>query len=102
MFLVGVSTATRPSNKFRLGIIGPGLFAAGDGMAAEEAAAAGQVAVQGGDNLLLGAAGVGDERSLRGNAARPLGMLGNLAHGRADDHQIRLDHSFGYDRWWCG
>ena len=51
--------------------------------------------VQRGDDLLLGAAGVGNERSLGAVLGRLLHVLGDLAHGRADDHHFGLSHSFG-------
>ena len=55
----------------------------------------GRLVVQRGDDLLLGAAGVGNQRSLGAVPGRLLHVRGDLAHRGADDHQIGLNHSFG-------
>ena len=77
------------------GVARPDLLAAGQGMAAQEAAAAGQPVVQGLDDRLLRAAGVGNQRALAAVLGRLANVVDDPADGRADDDQVGLGHALG-------
>ena len=74
---------------------GAGLFAAGQGMAAQEAAAPRQALVQGRhDRRLVLPASVISVPSGQ-DSGRLADEAGDLGHGRANDHQLRLGDPFG-------
>ena len=75
------------------GVVGAGLLAAGQRMAAEETATAGQSAVEGGDDRLFRAGDVADERPLGAMLGGLADVFDDMAGRRADDDQIGVGNA---------
>ena len=96
VFRVGVRMATRPSNRSAWAWRAPVFSLPASGMAAQEAAAAGQVPRPGPPTIacLVLPASVISVPS-RAGLGRLADVLDDLAHGRADDHQFGLGDPLG-------